>query len=301
MTLITQEGAAAVEEAIKFLESMKPLPAIEAVSPGLCSAAMDHAADLSTTGNTGHDGSDGSSPFDRMNRHGEWQGSAAENIAFGEGDVRSKVIQLIIDDGVPSRGHRTNIFGDSFTRLGVAEMTHPKFKAAHVQTFAGGYKEKDGAVAQPAVTAEKDKAVVVEPATAAKPTAAKGPPPATQAKSATAVAAPAATGPGAAVPDVSTPRASDKPAGSAATAPAAPPPAAAVAKAPAPAAKPPVDGLASAPKPPPGGRTDVKTTIQTVKEGNKTTKTTTKTTIVTAADGSTSTTVETFVETTISS
>ena len=31
VTLITQEGAAAVEEAIKFLESMKPLPATVAL------------------------------------------------------------------------------------------------------------------------------------------------------------------------------------------------------------------------------------------------------------------------------
>ena len=64
--------------------------------------AASHAADLGKSGITGHTGSDGSSPFDRMNRHGKWLGAAAENIAFGDGTPRDRIIQLIIDDGVAS-------------------------------------------------------------------------------------------------------------------------------------------------------------------------------------------------------
>ena len=316
ITLITQEGAAAVEDAIKFLEQAKPLPPLKAVSPGLCSAALDHATDQSNTGATGHDGSDGSSPFDRMNRHGEWQGSAAENIAYGSGDVRDKVVQLIIDDGVPSRGHRANIFNESFSMLGVAEGPHPNFDFVHVQTFAGGFVEKEGVKQKPAPdTKEKEgeaAAAAAKPATTSSttPEATEGAAP-VSAKTAAPAAAPAAakSGTGGAV-DVSTPRAApatpqvqDAKAAASASA-AAKQDAPAAPTTPTPAPKPPADGLASAPKPPPGGRTDVKTTIQTQtsKEGGKTktVKTTTKTTIVTAADGSSSTSVETFVETTIS-
>lgn len=291
ITLITQEGAAAVEEAIKELEGMKPLPPLTAVSPGLCAAAYDHVMDLSKTGNTGHDGSDGSSPFDRMNRHGEWQGSAAENIAFGDGDVRARVVQLIIDDGVPLRGHRKNIFTEAFRFLGIAEGPHPKFSSMQVQTFAAGFKEKPGTtpitpavdISTPRTAASSTEAPTGTPAAAPKPAA-----------TAAALAAAPATADASSKPANQPMAVSGKEAAKAAAE------ANAAAAAGTPLKKPAAPVAASpstAPRPPPGGRTDVKTTIQkeTGPDG-KTKTTTTKTTIITEADGSTQTTVETMIE-----
>ena len=37
-----------------------------------------------------------------------------ENIAYGTTGGEAVVIALFIDDGVPSRGHRTNIFSNSY-------------------------------------------------------------------------------------------------------------------------------------------------------------------------------------------
>jgi uncharacterized protein YkwD len=150
--LMTQEGAIAVQEAATFLKSAEPLPPLTSVSAGMCKAASDHAADLCATGSTDHDGSDGSSPFDRLSRHGRWTGAAAENLAFGGSAVRDIVVMLLVDDGVPTRCHRKNIFGDDFRLLGFAEGSHPRFGSVQVQVFASAFTEGGGggAAAKPA-------------------------------------------------------------------------------------------------------------------------------------------------------
>lgn len=142
--LRTNEGIAAVQEAITFLQTTAPVSPLQRLSAGLTAAAADHVADMQKHALTGHTGSDGSSPFDRMSRHGAWQGSAAENIAYGSeegGSARDRTIQLIIDDGVSNRGHRSNIFNPNFKVLGVAEGPHPKLGRSLCTTFAGGYAE----------------------------------------------------------------------------------------------------------------------------------------------------------------
>ena len=144
-TLRTAEGKKALEEAIKFLSSAEPSPPLEGVSAGMSAAAADHAADLASGGATSHTGADGSSPFDRISRYGRWSGTAAENLAFGmaedpAAEARSRTIQLIVDDGVPSRGHRDNMFNPSFKWLGVAFGPHALGRSL-VVTFAEAFTE----------------------------------------------------------------------------------------------------------------------------------------------------------------
>jgi len=94
---------------------------------------------MGPAGWSGHEGRDGSDPFIRMNRYGEWSISAGENIAFGFDDAVVIIVNLVIDDGVPSRGHRTNIFTESFTKGGVATGFHNEFGIMAVMTYAGEY------------------------------------------------------------------------------------------------------------------------------------------------------------------
>ena len=103
--IITSEGRKALDECIRVLKNTSPSEPIKPVK-GLYLAAFAHVKDQSEYGGIGHFGSDGSKPIDRIERYGVWDICAAENISYGIEDARRIVISLLIDDGVPDRGHR---------------------------------------------------------------------------------------------------------------------------------------------------------------------------------------------------
>jgi uncharacterized protein YkwD len=138
--LVTQEGVAAVDEAIGFLRSKEPVSALEP-SRGLSLAAQTHAEDQQN-GAMGHTGSDGSQPWDRMNRYGIWHDRVAENISYGGYSARGVVIQLIVDDGVPGRGHRINLFNPQYQFVGIGCGGHARFHDMCVMDFAVRYSEQ---------------------------------------------------------------------------------------------------------------------------------------------------------------
>jgi uncharacterized protein YkwD len=133
--LLTEEGVAAVDEAIAFMERQTPLVPL-AESPVLDASAAAHAEDQGARGLVGHYGSDGSSPSDRIQAYGTWGGMVAENIAYGITIADVVVEQLIVDDNVPDRGHRKNIFMPQLRFAGVGCGPHRVYGGMCVIDFA---------------------------------------------------------------------------------------------------------------------------------------------------------------------
>ena len=130
----TAEGVAVVDETIAFLGRQ---PALGPVAPAeiLESSAADHVRDQGASGETGHAGHDGSAPADRVRRHG---GGAyvAEVIAYGAVDAVDMVRQLIVDDGVADRGHRSILYSPELRYAGVSCGKHPEFRTMCVIDLA---------------------------------------------------------------------------------------------------------------------------------------------------------------------
>jgi uncharacterized protein YkwD len=136
----TGEGVAAVDEAIRFLSRSKPLPPLT-WSEGLAEAAAELAEEQGGSGATGHTDRQSHGVRERIERHGKWERRIGENIGYGPTGPRNMVMQLIIDDRVPDRGHRINTFSRDFTTAGVACGPHPRFGSMCVVDFAGGFRD----------------------------------------------------------------------------------------------------------------------------------------------------------------
>jgi uncharacterized protein YkwD len=143
ITLVTNEGVSAVDDAIDFLKSAEPLPALR-LSAGMSKAAAVHVEDLGPKGKYGHYGTDGSSPSDRLKRYGQLKVGSAENLGFGERDGRRMVLMLLIDDGVPGRGHRKNMFNPKYKVVGIGCGSHVTYGYMCVIDFAGDFVETSG-------------------------------------------------------------------------------------------------------------------------------------------------------------
>jgi len=50
----------------------------------------------------------------RLKKFGTFYGHCGENISYGKTNALDVVVQLFVDDGVPNRGHRTNLFNTNF-------------------------------------------------------------------------------------------------------------------------------------------------------------------------------------------
>ncbi|CAG9333030.1 unnamed protein product [Blepharisma stoltei] len=166
--IITQEGPAAVQDCLKRLRAMKPIPPIE-LSYGLSLAAQDHCEDIGPQGATGHDGTNGSTTESRIENHGDWDVTIGENIDFGNNNATDIVVSWLIDDGVPGRGHRENILNPAYKVAGVGFGSHTEFGYVCTIDFAGGFRE-DPNQAPPKGSAGKGKASEETKQSPGKPT-----------------------------------------------------------------------------------------------------------------------------------
>lgn len=133
--VLTQEGVSAVDEAIGFLERQAPLPPL---SEGdvLAMAAREMAAMQDEDGSVGHVPHDGSTPGQRVQRHGG-DIYVGESISYGFDEPDDVVMQMIVDDGVPRRGHRALLFAKNYRFAGVGCGEHPQYRFMCVVDLSG--------------------------------------------------------------------------------------------------------------------------------------------------------------------
>lgn len=156
--VITNEGIDAVDEAIAFLENQLPLPPLDRGAV-LALAAKDHADAQGHAGATGHVSTAGASPGDRVRARGG-DIYVGEGISYGFDDPDTVVRQLIVDDGVRGRGHRTLLFDSSFHFAGVGCGGHRRFRHMCVVDFAG---TEDGGPVMPEWAKARGGRIVHEP------------------------------------------------------------------------------------------------------------------------------------------
>lgn len=120
------------EDAIRTLRATAPLPALT-VSRGLSLAAKEHV---------GQGGSPPAAFEERLKRHGTWEGSVAENVAYGSDTAQRFVMQFVLDPDDARRTQRANILQSGFTMSGAACGPHPQYTTMCVVTFARKYSDK---------------------------------------------------------------------------------------------------------------------------------------------------------------
>lgn len=118
----TREGVAALDEAVAALRAARPVPVLER-SEILERAARDHVAAQSRSGELGHR-SNGRGPGERVIARGGGR-FVGEVIGYGHSDPASAIELLVVDDGVPGRGHRHAMLDAHYRYAGAACGSHP--------------------------------------------------------------------------------------------------------------------------------------------------------------------------------
>jgi uncharacterized protein YkwD len=99
---------AVVDELNTELSKLGPLSQLQA-KECVYIAAKKHGQDIIKMGRTDHIGSDGKWPWDRVRRECPDLQDGNENLVGGPDNVRESVVILLLDEGIPNRGHRKTL------------------------------------------------------------------------------------------------------------------------------------------------------------------------------------------------
>jgi uncharacterized protein YkwD len=113
----------------KDLKETKNLPLLYPAED-LSKMARAHAEKSGKQGTTGHQN------FDKRSEEAfKTYDSFGENCAYGFESAFDNVVELLVDEGVNSLGHRKNMLNPEFNALGVSIMPHKSFRYNLVMNF----------------------------------------------------------------------------------------------------------------------------------------------------------------------
>lgn len=134
-TLITKEGVTAVDETIKYLEKQAKTPVLKK-NENLELSTTSLLSKIGPKGLTKHEKGD-LSLKSRTEKYLKKKGKLAENISFGMNRSLDIIAQMLIDDGVSSRGHRKNFFDANFSDIGISTGKHDVYGSCAIFNFYG--------------------------------------------------------------------------------------------------------------------------------------------------------------------
>lgn len=128
-----------IETARELILELQQTPALSILEPKQCvfTAAQKHGMDEKSRGSTGHMGSDNSWPWDRVLRECPSLSDGNENLVGGPDNIRRSVMLLLVDDGIPNRGHRKTLLNPAWKYVGCYKVgTVNNMPNCWVQNFA---------------------------------------------------------------------------------------------------------------------------------------------------------------------
>jgi len=131
----THEGKKVVQEAIDFLQKIKPVEELE-LKEEISKIANSHAIDMAENNLYDSKGSDGRNPDERIKKFIDHK-NMGESIDLGFITVEDIVFSILVDDGVEGRSRRKQFFNPKFKFIGIGISDHPDYEKCCVIDYIG--------------------------------------------------------------------------------------------------------------------------------------------------------------------
>ena len=132
------EGEKVINETIKYLKKLPPIPPLE-WEDALTLSAQHHVNDIGPKGILSYQSSDGTEPEDRITQYGNYMDALGENIDFGPNDEIGVIVSMALDDGEVERPLRENLFNSEYKKIGIACGAHKTEYEMCVMDFAAEF------------------------------------------------------------------------------------------------------------------------------------------------------------------
>ncbi len=120
-TLESENSKKVARELIAQLRRTSRLSTL-AYHDGVYEAAKKHGQEEKARGKTGHVGNDGSYPWDRILREATDLNEGGENLVGGPVEIERAIMLLLVDEGIPNRGHRNTLLNPKWKYVACYEV-----------------------------------------------------------------------------------------------------------------------------------------------------------------------------------
>ena len=120
------------------MDKIKGLPML-LPDEGLARSSKYHAKDSGKNGIVGHTSSNGTTFSKRVPKYVKGWNNIAENCSYGYEGAANIVGQLLLDEDVPSLGHRKSILNSDLEYIGVSIAPHTKYRFNCVMDFCAKF------------------------------------------------------------------------------------------------------------------------------------------------------------------